>query len=37
VEQGFDKATAKRHLLVFALAAPVAAFAAYFGLIKVSL
>ena len=34
--QGYDKTTAKKHLLVFALAAPVAAFFSYFGLTKVS-
>ena len=34
--QGFDKATAKKHLLIFALAAPVAAFFSYFGLTRVS-
>ena len=33
--QGYDKSTAKKHLLVFALAAPVAAFFSYFGLTRV--
>ena len=35
--QGYDKVTAKKHLLVFALAAPLAAFVSYFGLVRVSL
>jgi hypothetical protein len=34
--QGYDKTTAKKHLLVFALAAPIAAFFSYFGLTRVS-
>ena len=36
LSQGYDKTTAKKHLLVFALAAPLAAFASYFGLVRVS-
>ena len=35
-EQGYDKTTAKKHLLAFALAAPLAAFLSYFGLVRVS-
>ncbi len=34
--QGYDKLTARKHLLVFSLAAPVAAFISYFGLVRVS-
>ena len=34
--QGYDKTTAKKHLLAFALAAPIAAFFSYFGLTRVS-
>ena len=33
--QGHDKSTAKKHLMVFSLAAPVAAFFSYFGLTRV--
>ena len=36
LEQGYDRLTAKKHLLAFALAAPLAAFVAYFGLVRVS-
>lgn len=36
LDQGYDRLTAKKHLLAFALAAPVAAFVAYFGLVRVS-
>ena len=35
-KQGYDKTTAKKHLLVFALAAPLSAFLSYFGLVRVS-
>lgn len=35
IHEGYDKATAKKHLLVFALAAPVATFVSYFGLVRV--
>ncbi|CAI8017187.1 Zinc transporter ZIP9-A [Geodia barretti] len=35
IHEGYDKATAKKHLLVFALAAPLAAFLSYFGLVRI--
>ena len=34
--QGYDKQTARYHLLLFSLAAPLAAFFSYFGLVRVS-
>ncbi|XP_064403338.1 zinc transporter ZIP9-like isoform X2 [Halichondria panicea] len=35
IHEGHDKYTAKKHLLMFSLAAPIASFVSFFGLVKV--